>query len=302
MANDYRAYIEHDYNSIYHHGVKGMRWGIRRYQNPDGTLTPEGRKRYFNPDGSLTKAGKRELKRRYNVGSSAGMAVGGVLGTSIAKNIGKAIGSRATKKDAAAIEELKKWNPERKMYEFVKPNGKYDFVKYKGGNGFKLKTLDKLHKFFVGDSEDGQDKIKSVLRNVDAKYYESLPKEKQAEFRKEFGKPIKRFDKVSFDADSYDRIQEKYKHDFFKEGYKKREYYGRGTLFNKKMSELNKSRATRGKVVAGAIIAAGLGATAYAVYKNEKRKRQMAQNGKAEVDRMLKGQSSSITKQKKTAK
>ena len=60
--------------------------------------------------------------------------------------------------------------------------------------------------------------------------------------------------------------------------------------------------ATRGKIIAGAIIAAGLGATAYAVYKNEKRKRQMAQNGKTEVDRMLKGQSSSVTKQKKTAK
>ena len=29
-----------------HHGIKGMRWGIRRYQNPDGTLTDEGRQRY----------------------------------------------------------------------------------------------------------------------------------------------------------------------------------------------------------------------------------------------------------------
>lgn len=29
-----------------HHGVKGMHWGIRRYQNPDGSWKPEGKKRY----------------------------------------------------------------------------------------------------------------------------------------------------------------------------------------------------------------------------------------------------------------
>lgn len=31
---------------LYHHGVKKMKWGVRRYQNEDGTLTEEGKKRY----------------------------------------------------------------------------------------------------------------------------------------------------------------------------------------------------------------------------------------------------------------
>lgn len=33
-------------NELKHWGIKGMRWGIRRYQNPDGTLTEAGKKRY----------------------------------------------------------------------------------------------------------------------------------------------------------------------------------------------------------------------------------------------------------------
>lgn len=50
-------------NEIYHHGTKGMRWGIRRYQNKDGTLTPAGRKRY-NKELERLKTEEKVLKNR----------------------------------------------------------------------------------------------------------------------------------------------------------------------------------------------------------------------------------------------
>lgn len=46
---------------ISHFGVKGMKWGIRRYQNRDGSLTPEGRKRYGRSEDSEKV---RELRKK----------------------------------------------------------------------------------------------------------------------------------------------------------------------------------------------------------------------------------------------
>lgn len=52
MYNEY--YLIYD-EELYHHGIKGMKWGVRRYQNPDGSLTPAGYKRLMKADQKWAK-------------------------------------------------------------------------------------------------------------------------------------------------------------------------------------------------------------------------------------------------------
>ena len=50
---------------LYHHGVKGMKWGVRRYQNKDGTLTAAGKKHRNKVENkAIKKARKQDVKNR----------------------------------------------------------------------------------------------------------------------------------------------------------------------------------------------------------------------------------------------
>lgn len=70
---DYKIICVDGSEALCHHGIKGMKWGVRRYQNPDGTLTEAGKKRYIRQQVGATGGATGAL------GAYGGAIAGGVI-------------------------------------------------------------------------------------------------------------------------------------------------------------------------------------------------------------------------------
>jgi hypothetical protein len=81
--SDFRSYSE-----LYHYGILGMKWGVRRYQNKDGSLTPEGKRRKNLSDSEAYKEylkDKKDIDDKYGgagalsfIGANAAGMMGGL--------------------------------------------------------------------------------------------------------------------------------------------------------------------------------------------------------------------------------
>ena len=65
-----------------HHGIKRQKWGVRRYQNPDGSLTEEGRKHYGVGPARPTMG--KYITGGAKVGATVGSGYGAVKGAILA--------------------------------------------------------------------------------------------------------------------------------------------------------------------------------------------------------------------------
>ena len=79
-------------DEIYHHGIPGQKWGVRRFQNPDGSLTSEGRKRYSKGGGERTtkvpKTGAHKSGKDFVKGAAAvSVKAASRLGEGIARGV-----------------------------------------------------------------------------------------------------------------------------------------------------------------------------------------------------------------------
>lgn len=123
-------WVYNDSLSLEHHGIKGQRWGIRRYQNADGSLTVAGKKRYDSISADKTR---REMQKAVNAqrGERYGSSNRWMSGYGIGKNSDKVQAEkRKAYKDWVESDAYKNAVKNQKKLDTLYNNGKISVDDY----------------------------------------------------------------------------------------------------------------------------------------------------------------------------
>lgn len=107
-----------------HHGILGQRWGIRRYQNPDGSLTAKGRARYGTEENLRKVQSARAEAEAYRIRSKA-ESKQAKADAKLANKIAKREDKRLDKISKEDLKREKKYLKEQNKYR-IKQEKKYD--------------------------------------------------------------------------------------------------------------------------------------------------------------------------------
>lgn len=108
--------------TLTHHGIKGMRWGVRRYQNKDGSLTAEGKKRAGRKASSMSDEELTSYIKRKNLEKQYGKLSKESEGPSKVEKTKKVIDTTSN-----LVNQAKKMN--RESIESTKTKEKLDLSK-----------------------------------------------------------------------------------------------------------------------------------------------------------------------------
>lgn len=184
---------------LYHFGIKGMKWGIRRYQNKDGTLTPAGKKHREEGEAKSTHRSRLEAKyvkngmspqqakfaadRRIKTEKVVAVTAGMTMAAATAYVVNKNIKERSDHiiKAGSTMQRITGTPEENLDRAFFASFEKGDKIRYKGLYGQQIKMGGKeAHKVTLTANKDVRVASRKKAAEVFADLYKNDPEFKEA--------------------------------------------------------------------------------------------------------------------------